>query len=294
MITEKKKIAILGTGKIAVDLLYKARDSKSLQCALFAGRRKGSEGLKIAKSIGVETSNAGISAVMTQADDLDILFDATSARSHAEHWGLLRETGIKVIDMTPSGIGDAIVPSVNIAKANLSRNVNMISCGGQASIPIVAAVARAVKGIRYVEVVSSIASNSAGPATRLNLDEYIAGTEKGISQLSGIKNTKVIIVLNPAEPPVTMQTTISFEISDPPMDRIAAAVLKKSDEVKAYVPGYDIIVNPRLVQRDRVTVMIKVTGRGDYLPKYAGNLDIINCAAIAVAEAEGACNGTSA
>lgn len=280
----KSRIAILGSGKIGLDLMFKIGRSSQLSCVLVAGREDTSAGLDIARRLGVEVSGNGIDSILKNIDDIDIVVDATSASAHAIHWKALQNTHVKVIDMTPSKLGKAIIPSVNLAEIGDAQNVNMISCGGQSSIPIINAVSNVVGHIEYVEVVSSIASKSAGAATRINLDEYIDTTEQGMLSFSRAKTGKVILILNPAEPPVNMQTTISFQINDPHMASISAAVHARVVEVQRYVPGYGLLIEPKQIESNRVVVMIKVVGQGDYLPKYAGNLDIINCAAVAVAE----------
>jgi acetaldehyde dehydrogenase len=192
-----------------------------------------------------------------------------------------------MIDMTPSKLGKSVVPAVNVLDAKALQHINMISCGGQSSVPIINAVSGVVNGIEYVELVSSISSKSAGAATRVNLDEYIDNTELAILEFSKAKRSKVILILNPAEPPVNMQTSISFQIQNPPMDLIIKAVRGRVEAVRKYVPGYELLFEPKQVDNNRVVVMLKVEGAGDYLPKYAGNLDIINCAAVAVAEVMG-------
>lgn len=284
MVTSPIKVAILGTGKIGIDLLFKIQRSESLSCVLVAGRSAASSGLEIAHQQGIPVSDEGIKAILSNIDGIDIVFDATSALAHVRHWAALEKTRVKVIDMTPSKLGKAIVPAVNLSDAGQARHANMISCGGQLSIPIVNAVSEAVEAMEYVEVVSSIASKSAGAATRINLDEYIHTTERGILSFSRARRSKVILILNPADPPVSMQTTISFQLENPPMKEIVHAVRARVEAVKRYVPGYDLIIEPKQIESNRVVVMIKIVGIGDYLPKYAGNLDIINCAAIAVAE----------
>ena len=215
---------------------------------------------------------------------IDILFDATSALAHIRHWEILKNTSIKVVDMTPSKLGDAIIPAVNLAHAESVSHINMVSCGGQSSIPVVNAVSGVVKELASVEIVSSIASKSAGPATRLNLDEYIHTTERGLLRFSSAGKSKVILILNPAEPPVDMQTTIWCQIENPPMEAITTAVKNRVEAIKRYVPGYELLVEPTQTEANRIVMMIKVVGLGDYLPKFAGNLDIINCAAVAAAE----------
>lgn len=280
------KVAIIGTGKIGIDLLYKIRRSETLSCILFSGRNPDSEGLKIARELGIPTSCKGIDSVL-EIKDIDIIFDATSAQAHILHWTRLQDTKIGVIDMTPSRLGRSVVPAVNILDVESLRHINMISCGGQSSIPVIHAVSEVVKSINYIELVSSISSKSAGSATRVNLDEYIESTENAILEFSKAQRSKVILILNPAEPPVNMQTTISFQIEDPQMDLITEAVKTRVNMVRQYVPGYELLFEPRQVDDDRVVVMLRVEGAGDYLPKYAGNLDIINCAAVAVAEVMG-------
>jgi acetaldehyde dehydrogenase len=284
--SKKINVAIIGSGKIGIDLFFKVRRSESLNCVLVAGRNKESEGLKIVQKLDVLTSDRGIDVIDIN-QNIDIIFDATSATAHINHWKLIEKSNIVMIDMTPSKLGTSIVPAINIAQVNLTRHINMISCGGQSSIPIINAVSEVVNEIEYVELVSSIASKSAGAATRQNLDEYIDNTERAILGFSKAKRSKVILILNPAEPPVNMQTSISFQIKNPPMNLIIDSVRARVELVKRYVRGYDLLFEPKQVDDNRVMVMVKVEGAGDYLPKYAGNLDIINCAAIAVAEERG-------
>lgn len=279
-------VAIIGTGKIGIDLLFKIRRSKMLNCVLVSGRSEASEGLRIAKELGVEVSAKGIDAVIENGD-IDIIFDATSAAAHIKHWDIIKNMNIGMIDMTPSKLGKSIIPAVNILEVQALKNINMISCGGQSSIPIINAISEVVSAIDYVELVSSISSKSAGAATRVNLDEYIDNTERAILEFSKAKRSKVILILNPAEPPVNMQTSISFQINNPPMDLIIRSVKDRVALVRKYVPGYNLLFEPKQVDENKVLVMLKVEGAGDYLPKYAGNLDIINCAAVAAAEIMG-------
>lgn len=282
-INRKINVAIIGMGKIGIDLLFKIRRSNILSCVLVVSRSRNSNGLEIARQLGINVSDQGIEEILSNQNNIDIIFDATSAVAHMRHWEILKNTKIKVIDMTPSKIGKSIVPAVNLSEIGNSRNINMISCGGQSSIPIINAISSLFENLKYIEVVSSIASKSAGAATRINLDEYIHTTEHGILEFSCAKRSKVILILNPAEPPVNMQTTISLQLKNPPMQEILNAVRIKVEEVKKYVPGYELIVEPKQIDSNRVVVMLKIEGMGDYLPKYAGNLDIINCAAVAVA-----------
>lgn len=279
-------VAIIGSGKIGIDLLFKIKRSNTLNCVLVAGRSINSEGLNAAAKMGVPISDRGIDAIL-ELDNVDIIFDATNAAAHIRHWKLIEKKKCGVIDMTPSRLGKSIVPAVNILEIKSIKNINMISCGGQSSIPIVNAVSEVVEEIEYVELVSSISSKSAGAATRENLDEYIENTQCALLDFSKAKRSKVILILNPAEPPVNMQTTISFQIENPPMSKIIEAVRARVGMVRQYVPGYDLLFDPKQVDDNRVVVMLKVEGAGDYLPKYAGNLDIINCAAVSVAEVMG-------
>lgn len=285
-LTKKINVAIIGTGKIGIDLLFKIRRSKVLTCVLVSGRRANSDGLKIAQELGVPISIHGIDAAL-ECRNIDVIFDATSAAAHIKHWSLIEKTGIRMIDMTPSKLGKSIIPAINMLEAKTAQHVNMISCGGQSSIPIINAVSSVVNELEYVELVSSISSKSAGAATRVNLDEYIDNTELGILKFSKAKRSKAILILNPAEPPVNMQTSISFQIQNPPMDLIIDAVKNRVETVRQYVPGYELLFDPKQIDDDRVVIMLKVEGAGDYLPKYAGNLDIINCAAVTVAEVMG-------
>ncbi|WP_221029995.1 acetaldehyde dehydrogenase (acetylating) [Actomonas aquatica] len=279
----KLKVAILGSGRIGLDLLIKVRRSPVLECALFIGRNPASPQLAKARELGVRVSADGIDAIMREPSVCDVVFDATSAADHQRHWPLLRQLGKRVIDMTPSNLGAMFVPAVDPHGAELAQNINMVSCGGQASIPMAHALAAVLPDIEYIEAVSSIASLSAGPATRANLDEYIETTERGLQRFSGCARTKAILILNPANPPIHMQTTVSAKVASADLDRVRASVDAMVTRIRAYVPGYELIVPP-VYEQNRVVVMVRVAGRGDSLPTYAGNLDIINCAAIAAAE----------
>ena len=288
----KYRVAILGSGNIGTDLLIKIRRSETLECVAFIGRNKGSRGMAKALEMGVVLSDKSIEYVIEHAGEIDLVFDATSAKDHVAHAPILKELGIKCIDLTPAKIGRMCVPSVNAKECLDEPNINMISCGGQASIPMAVALSRTHKDIEYVEVVSSIASKSAGPATRLNLDEYIKTTEEGVRYFSSAKKTKAILVLNPAVPHTDMVTTILAKLDTPDMKALEQEVMLLVNEVQSYVPGYQLVLGP-IYENGRVVIMLKVRGLGDYLPEYAGNLDIINCAAIAMAEeyAEAVLNG---
>ncbi|MGD0079994.1 MAG: acetaldehyde dehydrogenase (acetylating) [Methanoregula sp.] len=280
---KKLKVAILGSGNIGTDLLVKTMRSQVIECTLFIGRHLNSPGMNKANSMGVKTSDLSIEAIERNPDSCDLVFDATSALDHKKHWAVLKKMNKTVIDMTPSGIGEMCIPAINIENCLRFDNLNMVTCGGQASIPIAHVIGKTQENVRYIEVVSSIASRSAGPATRLNLDEYVETTEKGIKKFSGCDETKAILILNPAQPCVDMQTTIFAKVEKPDMKRLRAEVDTMVSRIQEYVPGYTLLVSP-LIESNRIVIMVKVQGLGDYLPKYAGNMDIINCAAIAMAE----------
>jgi acetaldehyde dehydrogenase (acetylating) len=282
--SRKLKVAILGSGNIGSDLLAKVARSPYLECTLFVGRHMQSQGLARAAAMGVPVSDRSVEAIAEDPGCCDLVFDATSALSHAHHWEVLDRLGKTAIDLTPSNIGHACVPAVNLEECLEYRNVNMVTCGGQATIPIAHALSLVHPDVTYVEVISMIASRSAGPATRVNLDEYIGTTERGLVQFTGAPRTKAILNLNPAVPPVDMQSTIYALVPEPDIDALTAAVDETVRQIRTYVPGYELIVPP-VVENGRVVVMVRVRGAGDFLPAYAGNLDIINCAAVAMAEA---------
>lgn len=283
--TKKLKIGIIGTGNIGTDLMVKVMRSMLMTCTLFAGRNFNSAGMKRANALGVPISDRGIEAIVNDPAICDVVFDCTSAHAHIEHWAILNALGKTVIDMTPAKLGELCVPAINAEEclATGARNINMITCGGQSSIPIAYAISQVHKDIDYIEVASSIASRSAGPATRNNLDEYIDTTQEAIETLTGTKRAKAILILNPANPPIDMQTTIYARIASPDLPAIQASVAAMVEKLKQYVPGYQLIVPPT-AEGGKIIITVKVVGAGDYLPQYAGNLDIINCAAIAMAE----------
>jgi acetaldehyde dehydrogenase (acetylating) len=279
----KLKVAILGSGNIGTDLLIKIQRSNFLECVLFIGRNLSSPGMAKAISLGVRVSDQSINAIIKDPDCCDLVFDATSAKDAKYHWEILEKLHKIVVDMTPAKIGGLCIPAVNLQDATQQQNVNMVTCGGQASIPIAYLIGQIHSEVEYIEVVSSIASRSAGPATRLNLDEYIETTEEGVRIFSNAKRTKAILNLNPANPCIDMQTTIFAKVTNPDIKALTDAVNNMVEKINAYVPGYQLLVSP-IYENNRIVVMVKAQGLGDYLPKYAGNLDIINCAAIAVAE----------
>lgn len=280
---KKTKVAILGSGNIGTDLLIKIRRSPLLECSLFIGRNLASPGMMKANSLGVKISDQSIEAIAREPDCCEIVFDATSALDAGRHWAILKKMGKTVIDLTPARLGTLCVPAVNLSACLGCRNINMVTCGGQASIPIASQIARIHGRVEYIEIVSRIASRSAGPATRLNLDEYVETTEKALETFTGCRKAKAILILNPAEPCIDMQTTIFAKIAKPDVRKTQAAVARIAAAVKKYVPGYQLVLPPTQ-DSGRLITMIKVQGLGDYLPKFAGNLDIINCAAIAAAE----------
>jgi len=284
MAPRKLNVAILGTGNIGTDLLLKVLRSPVLACRLFAGRNLSSPGMTKGSLLKVPVSARGLAGILDLKDELDLVFDATSAEDHIRHAPLLRAAGLVAVDLTPAKVGRLCVPAVNLAECLDEPNVNMITCGGQAAIPLAQVIARANPGLSRIEAVSSIASRSAGPATRINLDEYLQTTEHGLQLFTGCGRTKAILNLNPAQPCVHMQTTIIAKIAEPDLAATRAAVAAMVAVIRQYVPGYQLIVEP-MVEHGRLVAMVRVDGLGDYLPRYAGNLDIINCAAIAFAEA---------
>jgi acetaldehyde dehydrogenase (acetylating) len=280
---QKLRVAIIGSGNIGTDLLIKVGRSSLLTCSAFIGRSAASPGMQKAQSLGVPVSADSIQHIERNPELCDLVFDATSAKDHAAHAPVFEKQGIVAIDLTPAKVGKMCVPAVNMDDCLGSRNVNMVTCGGQASIPVAWAIGQTQADLDYIEVVSSIASRSAGPATRTNLDEYIHTTEQGVKDFSGAKRSKAILNLNPAQPCINMQTTIFALTPSPDIEKLKPVLAEITEAIRRYVPGYEVIVGPT-VENGRIVVMVRVRGLGDYLPAYAGNLDIINCAAIATAE----------
>lgn len=277
------KIAILGSGQIGTDLMVKISKLSEFEISLVAGRRADSPGLQLAKSMNIPISTDGIESILALAD-LDVVIDCTTATDHIDHWNLLSKCNLHVIDMTPAKIGKIYVPNVlelNYSSVNQYFNLNMVTCGGQSASPIVAAISKICRPVR-VEIASNIASLSAGPATRANIDEYIFTTEKVLSLVSGCEITKAILVLNPATPPITMQTTIFVDFGVDPRNHIndlTSAINAALRDMQNYVPGTRLLSHPVFTE-SRLSVTLQVKGNGDYLPPYSGNLDIINAAAI--------------
>ena len=280
-----KRVAVLGTGNIGTDLLIKLHKLNYKNLA-FVGRRAESENIALAQSMNIETSFEGIK-YFSNNSNFDVVFDCTNANDAIENYQVLKNLGIKVIDLTPAKLGEICVPCINGDILLNSHNINMITCGGQASLPLIYAVNECTDNISYIEVVSQIASKSAGMSTRINIDNYIDTTEYAIKKFSNTKDCKVILNINPAEPCVDMQTTIFMEIPNLEkidFEKIVSNVYKMLKQVREYAPHYELIIPPMINEQEILMLSIKVKGTGDYLPEYAGNLDIINCAAIKILE----------
>lgn len=278
----KVKVGIIGPGNIGLDLLYKLQRSEYLIPELIVNIRE-SKGIEYAKGMGVRTSTRGVQAILDE-EDIKIVFDCTSATGHFEHAPLIKAAGKFAIDLTPAAVGPYCVPAVNLTEDLLELdNVNLVTCAGQATVPIVAAI-NEVADVKYTEIVSSISSKSAGAGTRQNIDEFTVTTARALRDVGGADESKVIIILNPAEPPIYMRNTIYTKVENLDIEVITDAVHKMVEKIKEYVPGYTILLEPTITHDDVITTMIQVEGLGDYLPVYSGNLDIINAAAINIAE----------
>jgi acetaldehyde/propanal dehydrogenase len=284
---EKINVALIGSGNIGTDLMIKALRSQNINPVWMVGIDENSDGLSKAKAAGPKTTADGIDGLLPHiaADNIKIAFDATSAYVHAENNEKLARHGVTVIDLTPAAIGPFCVPPVNLDElinAN-EANVNMVTCGGQATIPIVAAISQ-VQSVAYGEIIATIASKSAGPGTRKNIDEFTRTTSSAIELVGGAKKGKAIIVLNPAEPPLMMRDTVHCLTKDEPnQPAITEAILTMIEQVQAYVPGYRLKNGP-VFDGNRVSVFLEVAGLGDYLPTYAGNLDIMTASALRTAD----------
>ena len=285
--TRKIKCALIGPGNIGTDLLAKLQRSPVLEPVWMVGIDPESDGLKRAREMGIKTTSDGVDGLVPhmQADGVQIVFDATSAYVHAENSRKVNEQGALMIDLTPAAIGPFCVPPVNL-KAHVGSgemNVNMVTCGGQATIPMVAAVSR-VQPVAYGEIVATVSSRSVGPGTRKNIDEFTRTTAGAVEKVGGAKKGKAIIIINPAEPPLIMRDTVHCLTEDEPdQDAITASVHAMLAEVQKYVPGYRLVNGP-VFDGQRVSIFLEVEGLGDYLPKYAGNLDIMTAAAARTAE----------
>lgn len=287
----KAKVAIVGSGNISTDLLYKLLRSEWLEPRWMVGIDPESDGLARAAKLGLETTHEGVDWLLAQPDKPDLVFEATSAYVHRDAAPKYAEAGIRAIDLTPAAVGPAVIPPANLREHLDAPNVNMITCGGQATIPIVYAVSRIVE-VPYAEIVASVASVSAGPGTRANIDEFTKTTARGVQTIGGAARGKAIIILNPADPPMIMRDTIFCAIpTDADREAIAASIHDVVKEVQTYVPGYQLLNEPQFDEpsinsggQALVTTFVEVEGAGDYLPPYAGNLDIMTAAATKVGE----------
>ena len=279
---DKVRAAIIGSGNIGTDLMLKLEDSEVIELAAVVGIDPDSEGLAMARSRGISTTSDGFEGFLDIEKDVDIVFEATSARIHAANAPRLKELGKLAIDMTPAAVGPYVVPYVNFGDVLGESNVNLVTCGGQATIPIVAAVSR-VSSVPYAEIVATTASKSAGPGTRQNIDEFTRTTADGVMRIGGAGRGKAIIVLNPADPPITMRSTVYTQVEEMDREAILESIRETVERVQTYVPGYRLRVDP-VFYDDYLVTTIEVEGAGMYLPKYAGNLDIMTAAAKAVGE----------
>lgn len=278
----KLKVGIIGSGNIGTDLMYKIERCDALEMAVMVGIDPQSEGLARARDRGYIAIENGIEGFKSQLDLVDIVFDATSAYAHKENYEVIKAAGKKMIDLTPAAIGPFTVPPVNLSEHFEKDNVNMVTCGGQATIPIVAAISRVVS-VDYAEIVATVASKSAGPGTRANIDEFTRTTANAIEVVGGAKKGKAIIILNPAEPPIMMRDTVHALVAETGKEEeIRAAIKEMIEEVKTYVPGYRLCGEP-IFEDNKVSVLLEVEGIGDFFPPYSGNLDIMTAAAARVA-----------
>ncbi len=283
----KLRAVIIGPGNIGTDLLMKMQRSDWVEPVWMVGIDPQSDGLKRAVDMGIKICSDGVDGMLEHIieDDIRIAFDATSAYVHRENSRKINELGVIMVDLTPAAIGPYCIPPVNLADhaRNLEMNVNMVTCGGQATIPMVHAVSR-VQAVDYGEIIATVSSKSVGPGTRINIDEFTRTTAGGVEKVGGAKQGKAIIVINPAEPPLIMRDTVHCLTADEPdEDAITASVHSMITEVQKYVPGYRLVNGPVFDGR-RVSVFLEVEGLGDYLPKYAGNLDIMTAAALRTGE----------
>lgn len=280
----KVKVAIIGPGNIGSDLMYKIMRSKNLEMGAMIGIDPESEGLKRAAALGFKTSSEGIKYIQDNPDCAKIVFDATTAKVHEKiHAPILKELGIIAIDLTPAAVGKICTPLVNMNECINEMNVNLITCGGQATTPIANAVSSLVD-IDYLEVITTVASKSAGPGTRSNIDEYCRTTAKALTSLGGAKKSKVFTIFNPAVPEIAMRNTLFFIPSGEfNIEDVVAAVEKRVKEIQEYVPGYELTMSP-VIENGYIATTVSVNGAGDFLPSYAGNLDMETSSAVKMAE----------
>lgn len=286
---ERTAVAILGSGNIGTDLMYKLKRSALLRPVLMAGIIPDSEGLARARQEGLATTTDGIEGLLKQKESFAIVFDATTAAAHKQHAPLLNNAGKIAIDLTPAAVGPYVIPLVNLDEHVGAMNVNLVSCGGQATVPLVSALDE-LAPVEYAEIVATIASKSAGPGTRQNIDEFTDTTARGLEKIGGAARGKAIIVLNPAEPPILMRNTVYGVLADADEAKILRSIEAMVERIQQYVPGYRLRAKP-LIQdvtngerKKKVTLFVEVEGAGDFLPKYAGNLDIMTSAAVKVGE----------
>ncbi len=286
---EQVRAAILGSGHIATDLMYKLKRSNLLRPVFMAGIVPDSEGLARARQEGLATTTESIDGLLKQKGTFEIVFDATTAAAHKKHAPLLHDAKKIAIDLTPAAVGPYVVPLVNLDEHVGASNVNLVSCGGQATVPLVSALDE-VAPVEYAEIVATIASKSAGPGTRQNIDEFTETTARGLEKIGHAARGKAIIVLNPAEPPILMRNTVYGVLPDADEAKILRSIESMVERIKQYVPGYRLRAKP-LIQdlsngerKRKVTLFVEVEGAGDFLPKYAGNLDIMTSAAVKVGE----------
>ncbi len=287
----KLTAAIVGPGNIGTDLMYKLLRSDVIEPRWMIGVDPSSEGLKLAAAKGLESTHEGVDWLLKQDELPDLIFEATSAYVHREYAPRYEEAGIRAIDLTPAAVGPAVIPPVNGQEHVGRMNVNMITCGGQATIPMVAAVSRAAT-VSYAEIVASVSSVSAGPGTRANIDEFTRTTSNGVTEIGGAAEGKAIIILNPAEPPMIMRDTIFCAVPpDADRDAIVQSIVAMEKAVQEYVPGYRLLQEPQIDDPSpatrgqvKVSIFVEVEGAGDYLPPYSGNLDIMTAAATQVGE----------